>query len=40
MFNNLLLKMPRTKRPARKQEKTTEDDEALKKLNKIGNNSI
>ncbi|CAH1640837.1 unnamed protein product [Spodoptera littoralis] len=27
--------MPRTKRPVRKQEKTAEDDDALKKLNKL-----
>ena len=28
--------MPRTKRPVRKQEKSTEDDDTLKKLNKLG----
>lgn len=28
--------MPRTKRPTKKQEKSTEEDDALKKLNKIG----
>lgn len=28
--------MPRTKRPVRKQEKSSEDDDALKKLNKLG----
>lgn len=30
--------MPRTKRPARKPEKIGEDDDTLKKLNKLGNN--
>lgn len=28
--------MPRTKRPVRKQEKTTENNDVLKKLDKLG----
>lgn len=32
--------MPRTKRPVKKLEKTAEEDDTLKKLNKLGNNHM